>query len=195
MKKRNWWLAPVVAFPYMIACLMIVLVAIFVSPEFARPTSRADVSDTVVMILVIPLIVYVLTAGCTITFAVKGIRKKWEPQQLAKSTMIVKLVQIPAYLFFGISGLICAIAVFGTLITIGLFILDCMILILTACLTAAAAINGTREGILSKTECVLFVLSQLVFCLDVVATIVCYGIIRKRTTEQRKTVIPAQSLQ
>ena len=182
MEKKNWWLAPIVLLPYLILALMISLVVMFADPEFSLPISNENIRNGTTIILLGLLILYMLTAVCTISFSVKGIRKKWEPLQLAKTAMIVKLIQIPAYLFFGVCGFLCTITVFGTLITLLIFLVDYMILILTAILTATAAINGFKQGNLSKAACICFILLQFVFCLDVVVTIACYCLIRKGRT-------------
>ena len=153
MDKKNWWLVPIVLLPYLILSFLIFIGVICVNPEFFRLANSLD-TDSAMQVLIIFLTLSGLTAVCTVTFAVKGIRKKWEPLQLAKSAMIVKLIQIPAYVLFGICGFLGAITVFGTLITILIILVDCMILILTACLSAAAAINGSKQGSLSKAECI-----------------------------------------
>lgn len=99
---------------------------------------------------------------------------------MAKSAMITKLIQVPAYTTILVLGVLLAITAFTIPFSIGLFLFDSLTLFLTGLLTAAAAINAVRQGFVTAMDCVLIMVLQFIFCIDVVASIILYLKLRKR---------------
>jgi len=109
------------------------------------------------------------------------ITQKCDALSLAKTAMIIKLIQIPAYIVIFLLSVIFLTTIFLFAVAILFFILNCMTLIMTGLLNSAAVIRAIDEH-LTTFKCSFWViLLQFVFCADVVASIVFYVKTRKRS--------------
>lgn len=98
------------------------------------------------------------------------LRKRWSAQELAQASMWIKLIQIPAYIFWFIVG--AALFLFmGPLLA---FVIDVMAILLTGILGLVAVLQCRREGILTRGQAVLYGILQFFFCVDIVAAIILY---------------------
>lgn len=178
-RNRIWYILPTAVLPYLV---LLALAVIFFSadhPVFAFLMESVFGGNA--LLLIAALLLYCVFAGMlSVICFVTGIRKGWDALSLAKSAMILKLCQVPAYALIFVLGIVFAITLFTIPFAIGLFLLDCLTLCLTGLLTAAAAINAVRQGFFQSKEVLWIVLLQLVFCADVAATIAFYCKLRKR---------------
>lgn len=115
-----------------------------------------------------------VTGICTV-----GAGKRWTALELAKANMVVKLVQIPAYVLIFLMGLACTITIFTIGFTVVFFFLDCLSIVLTGLIGLGAAKLGCREGILSKKETLLYGVLPFLFCLDVICAIVLFRKVKR----------------
>jgi hypothetical protein len=99
---------------------------------------------------------------------------------MAKTAMIVKLTQVPAYVLIFILGVLFVITLFTIPFTLGIYLLDCLTLALTGFLTLAAVICAIRQGLCTWKECIWVVILQFIFCGDVVASILFFRMLKKR---------------
>lgn len=182
-KRRIWFLIPTALLPYL---LLLALATIFFSNEhpffewIMESVFRNDGIRLIAALLLFGILAAVLSAVCFLV----SIRKGWDAQSLAKSAMIIKLIQAPAYILIFVLGVVLAITLFTIPFSIGLFLMDCFTLLLTGLLTAAAAINAVRQGFFQPKEVIWIVVLQLVFCADVVAAIVFYLRLRKKVSSE-----------
>lgn len=116
----------------------------------------------------------VITAATTAIFIIFAIRNRWNALKLAKVAMVIKLIQIPAYIMIFVLGFIFMFTIFTFVITLCLILVDCFILLLTGLLTTASVINAVRQGDVEFKEVVWVVILQTVFCADVIATVLFY---------------------
>lgn len=178
-KKRIWFILPAALLPYL---GILALAVIFFSTEnpvfefIMESIFNSNALDLIATLLLYCILATVLSIVC---FAV-SIRKRWDALSLAKSAMIMKLFQVPAYVLIFVLGVLFAFAIFTIPFAVGLFLLDCLTLFLTGLLTAAAVMNAVRQGVFKSKEVIWIILLQLVFCADVVASIVFYTTLRKR---------------
>lgn len=178
-KKRIWYIIPAALLPY---AALLVLATIFFSTRhriFGFIVEEIFQGNIWFLLAAFFLFCLLSTALSTICF-VKSIREKWDPLSLAKYAMITKLIQIPAYILIYILGVLLFISIFTFAFSIGLFLLDCLAVVLTGLLTIAAAINAIRWDIFRTKEVLWIIILQFIFCADVAASIVLYRKLKKR---------------
>lgn len=88
--------------------------------------------------------------------------------------MIIKIIQIPAYLFIFAIGFVCLITIFTVGISFVLLILDGVSIILSGLIGVFVVRRCYADGILTRTEMVIHSILQFVFCLDVVSAIIVF---------------------
>ena len=97
-------------------------------------------------------------------------RKCWGGRQLARAVMVIKLIQIPAYvLWFSLGAGLFFLGMF-----IVAFIVDVLAIILTGLVGLAAAMQCKKEGILTGDWVWLYGILQFIFCIDVISAIILY---------------------
>ena len=99
---------------------------------------------------------------------------------LAKFAMIIKWMQVPAYVAIFALGLIFAITLFTIPIAIIFVLVDCLTLLLTGLLTISAAVVAVRQGVFQTKDVLWIILLQFVFCADVLAATVFYKKLRNK---------------
>ena len=178
-KKKIWFLIPSALLPYMVLCALAV---VFLSTK--HPLSQwimeAVFRNNGLLLVAAVLLFSVLVAALSALCFVTAIRKGWDPVPLARTAVIIKLCQIPAYILVLALGVLLATSLFTIPFAIALFALDCLTLVLTGLPIIAAAINATRKGICAWNDIIWLILPQFVFCADVVAAIIFYNKLRKR---------------
>ena len=99
---------------------------------------------------------------------------------MAKTAMIVKLIQIPAYLTIFVLGALFLITIFTYAITIILFLIDCVTLFLSGLLTISSVINASRSQLITKRDAVIFSILQFFFVSDVFSSIILFIHLREK---------------
>ena len=127
---------------------------------------------------------------CLIAFVVSvvyfavALCKRWDALTLAKYAMILKLSQIPTYTAIFVLAVPFVVSVITIPFAIGLWWFDCFTLFLSGIFMVAAIINTVRQGMFTSREVCWFVILQFFFCADVVAAIVFYLRLKKKTEEK-----------
>lgn len=133
-------------------------------------------------LLILALIAFWLVARiCDIFFCVEGMIKECNPNQLALANMLLKVIQIPAYVLIFLIGSACMLTIFTFAISFFLFLLDVMSIFLSG-MVGFVAVKANQAS-LSRKEFVLHGVLQFVFCADVVSAIIVF---RKAVAEKRK---------
>ena len=178
-KKRIFWIAvPALLLPYL---TLLTLATIFLSttvPFFKWVMEVVFCSNALYLIAAFLICCFVVAVFSVVCFFV-SIYKKWDCVSLAKLFMIVKLIQIPAYVLIFVLGVFMAITVFTIPFSIALFLFDCFSLALTGIGVVSAAINAIRQGVSTPKELFWLAIAQFFFCVDVVASIVLYVKLKK----------------
>lgn len=137
------------------------------------------------MLLVLAIICNVYAIVATIYNIYCAVKGKYTAEHMAKLNMLVKLIQIPAYIFHFIMG---AFSMFMSVWGIGFFIWAILIDLLTICLTGtnaiAAIICCCKENIFKKRMGILYGVLNYIYCVDVVACIILF--IHSRVKEDLK---------
>jgi len=121
-----------------------------------------------------------IAAGMCVIFLILALRRRWEPCFVAKVAMILKLIQIPAYIVIFILGVLFLLTVFTIPFTFALVIFDCVAILMSGLVTVSSIINARRMGMISKAEAVIFAVLQFVFVLDVISAVVLFGMLSGR---------------
>ncbi len=177
--KKIWLVIPTVAAPYIV---LLCLALIFSSTEVpAICNIMENVFKNSIWNLMLALLIYfaislLLATVCFIISICKG----YDALSLAKPTMIIKLIQIPAYITIFVLGVIFFITVFTAPFSLALFLLDCLMLFMTGLLNCAAVIVAIRQGFTTFKQSFWVIILQFVFCADVVASIIFYSKIKKK---------------
>lgn len=172
---------PSILFPYLVLLAPVTLFFSTKSPIFRFIMEKLFFGNIWIMVaalLAFGLIAAVLDLICVYL----SIREKRSALSVAKTAMIVKLCQIPAFIAIFILGAILTITIFTIPFTIALFLFDCATLFLSGILTAAAVINAFRCEDLSRNEAFLCIASQFIFCIDVIGAIVLFSLLKKRAS-------------
>ena len=171
--KRVLPAIPILLLPYF---ALLTLATIFLSTKstfFNRIMEFVFHSNALYLIaafFVCCLLVTILSAVCFII----SIYKKWDALSLAKLYMIIKLLQIPAYVLIFVLGGLFSITIFTIPFSIALILIDCISLFLTGLGVVSAVINTIRQDVFNAKEVIWVVIAQFFFCVDVVASIILY---------------------
>lgn len=93
--------------------------------------------------------------------------------------MIVKLIQVPAYIIIFILAVLFLITIFTAPFTAALFIFDYLMLIMTGLLNSAAVIAAIRQRKTTFKSSFWVLLLQFFFCADAVASVVFFLKVRQ----------------
>ncbi len=118
-------------------------------------------------------------AGLIGALAILFARRLWTPQAMALTAMIVKLVQIPAYVLWFLFAM-AAIPFGGPAIA---FFFDALTIIISGTLGLAAVLRNHRAGRLTTFQSVGCGVLQFLFCVDIIGAIFVYYISRKHKEE------------
>lgn len=123
-------------------------------------------------ILLFGIIMYI----ANIVFLWNARHGKWSAKELARTNMIVKLIQIPAYFVIFVIGLLCTIMIFTIGISFALILLDAFSIGMTGLFASAAFHNLRKEQLISKEMWLLYSIASFIFCVDIVIAIIGYRI-------------------
>lgn len=99
---------------------------------------------------------------------------RYPAKSAALVSMIIKLVQIPAYIGIFITGIILAVSVFTYAIALILIFVDAAVILCTGMFGAVSVIRSCNEGILTKKQAILYSVMQFLYCFDVIFAVILY---------------------
>lgn len=127
-------------------------------------------------ILIVGIILYILN----MILIIKAGNGKYSGKKMAKTHLIVKLVQIPAYIGIFLISILCLITIFTAGFSIALWILDVMSIGMTGLFAAATFRCLKWEEKITGREQVLFTIGSFLFCIDTVISVIGYVKSRKK---------------
>lgn len=171
-KKRIWLILPSLFLPYL---LLLTVSIIFFSPFLLEHFTELLQNPSAIL-LVIPLfVIYCLL--CTIPcglFAIFSVKNNWDELSIAKTSMIFKLVQIPAYIVIFVVGVLLFLGIWTIPVSIIFFIVDVLSVALTSIITISSIAIAMRNNKIQSDKAIAFIASQLFFCVDVLGAILYY---------------------
>lgn len=181
--KQFWFMIPTILIPYLMAAIPLFIFFSVKVPVLNQIMSSVFQNNALILLFV--FIIYTVIACCLSALCFfLSIKNHWDSLSLAKTAMIIKLIQIPGYIAVFILGAICLITVFTFAITFIFVLFDFLTLLMTGQLIAASAINASRKGQLSLKRSWWVIALQTVFCADVVTAIVFYKQLRNIQSQQ-----------
>ena len=126
-----------------------------------------------------------------VALLVSGLARKKDALDLARVNVVIKLVQIPAYLLIFAVGLLCMITIFTFGISLILMILDGASILFSGLVGICAVKRGHAEGILSPGEWILHSILQFVFCADIVSAVIVYRKGKRKTANRNSLTFPS----
>ena len=136
--------------------------------------------DNVLFVLLFLIILYAVALICTTVLFITIIAKKWDSREALRINMLIKLIQVPAYLIIFIIGLACLLTIFTLGFSIILFILDIMTIFLTGLIGVAGIKRAHVENKLSTKAATKYGISQFIFCADVISAILVYRKVKEK---------------
>ncbi len=125
------------------------------------------------------IILGLVSIALTVLVFVLSLKGKWDPLFLSKCAMIIKLIQIPAYILIFVYGVLFAVTVWLFVVSFIAIIVDYITLLMSSSFNIAAIINLIREKKLSFKKSIPLIISQFIYCVDVVGAIILYRKIKK----------------
>lgn len=174
MNKKLFFVSiPIVIGPYL---ALFALATIFFSTKlpFFRWTMEEVFCGNALYLVAAMLIFCVLVVVWSGIISFVSVYKKWDALSVAKTAMIIKLAQIPAYVSIFVLGVLLVTGIFTIPFAIGLFVLDCLFVLMTGLLVISAVVISIRNDRHTFNELFWIVLLQFVFCGDVIASILLY---------------------
>lgn len=159
--KKYWPLVMIAAYPYI---LLIVFVLFMNTPPGVWMLVPLAIAAAVIAMVVFSLIA--VYQDC--------VKQKRSGRELLRQTMIIKLIQIPAYAATLIYGVVMAIFVFLMIYIPLLILIDILAIAATGLLGFAGVVRAWKEGSLDSVTALICGILQFVFCIDVVAAIAAY---------------------
>lgn len=117
---------------------------------------------------------FALALACNIVFFALSIWRKWDFRQVALCNMLVKLIQIPAYISIFFLSVLCFSMLFTIGIAVVLLLFDCASILLTGLIGVVAIIRCRSSNVISKKFSIVNGILQFVFCVDVISAIVIF---------------------
>lgn len=115
----------------------------------------------------------------TIIFTIISVDKNYNTNinnaiSLAKIQMIIRLIQIPAYVIIFLMGIACIITIFTIGISIALVILDFISIVTTGISSIAVYTILYKCNLISNKEKNIYSILSFVYCLDVIVSVISY---------------------
>ena len=159
-------------FIYLIAILPVMLIASDKS-KFITWIWKYLFHNSVFVPLILLLfgaVMYILN----IIFMIQARNGCFHATDLARANMIVKLIQIPAYIFIFMIGILCMVMIFTIGISFVLLLLDALSIGLTGLFAIAAFQNLNREGMITRKAQFIYSIASFLFCVDVIIAVIGY---------------------
>lgn len=181
MNRKTIWLAlPALLNPYIILLALAILFCSPDNPICAAMMEHLFANNALMLgavVLWYEILAFLLSAVCMIL----GICKAWDAVSLSKTTLLLKLIQIPAHVMIFILAVACMITIFTIPFTLLLLILDYLTLMMSGLFTSTAVINAIRQRKTSFRQSFWVILLQFISCADVVAAFIFYTKLKKQS--------------
>lgn len=143
--------------------------------------------DAIMIIFGVIFIIYNIYIFFIIIFNfVQAIKGKYSAYQLAKMNLLIKGLQIPAYLFhFGLGLIGLVMSVWGIGFIIVAVVVDFLTIALTGLNALGCAIRMKKENKASTVVAVFTGMYSFVFCIDVVIAVVLFVMMHKDSVKEK----------
>ena len=121
-KKTIWFVIPTILLPYL--SIFVLFTVFFCTRYFPFTFIMEDIFQGNIWSLLAVFSLYcLLSAVFSIVYFIRSIRQNGDPLLLAKQAMVIKLVQIPAFICIFILAVLLVVGIFTYVISFVLFLL------------------------------------------------------------------------
>ena len=175
---------PLILFPY---AYLILLAFIGVTSSFFDQWMNLKSYDyTVETLIIVYLVSTLFTIFYNLIITLKG---KYTAYEAAKINLLVKGIQVPAYIFHFVIGMMgMVMSVWGIGLILFAVVVDLITILLTGINSIGCSIRMRKENILTTRAAVLMGIGCFIYCADLVIAVVYFIHARKKANPQ-----PAQS--
>jgi len=170
--KRYLPLLLIILFPYLIIFAVICIFTGFLMETIFQNNG--------LLLLFLLIFIYIIALICAIIVFIKIIIKKQNAQEILHINMVIKLIHIPAYIILFLMGMASLITIFTMGFGIAFFILDCLTIFLTGLIGLGGLIRSLIEKKISFKSVLFYGISQFIFCIDVISSIIIYRKVKKK---------------
>ena len=181
--KKYFLLLPALLLPYF---LIFMLLCFF--NDFLREHLLGNNPFIAILMLWLSLSIAFV---CNIIFIVLCILKKWNAKGISRANMIIRLIQVPAYIIIFILGFFLLTSPFTMAFSLIFFIFDCISVFIMGLIGLVSVIRCYTVGGCTKTFAVVCGLLQFVFCADVITSIIIF--IKARSAAKKDTSYAAST--
>lgn len=158
---------PVIVYPY----IYVLILAVFFLFAGVLPEDTTDIS--LLVLLIIAVIYNLYSFVIVIVNAVQTARGKRTARQAARMNLIIKGIQIPAYIGHFILGFIgLAMSVWGIGFLLWAVLIDLLTILLTGISSIGCSIRMRKEQLVSLPGAIFMGIGCFIYCVDVVIAIV-----------------------
>ncbi len=178
MKKLGFLLWPTMLMPYVV---LLSLSFIFLNNPVSKFFMEKVFGGFALWLILTVALFAVIAVVCTLIYFFTSVAKNADVVALSKYIMIIKLIQIPAYVLIFVLGLMFLITIFTMPFSIVLFFIDCLVLGLTGLISVGVIILSVRQKYCTWKEVLWIAICQFIFCVDVVASVVLFNKIKRKS--------------
>ena len=167
---------PVIIYPY----IYVLILAVFFLFVGVLPEDTTDIS--LLVLLIIAVIYNLYSFVIVIVNAVQTAKGKLTAGQAARMNLIIKGIQIPAYIMHFILGFIgLAMSVWGIGFLLWAVLIDLLTILLTGISSIGCSIRMRKERLVSLPGAIFMGIGCFIYCADVVIAIVYVVKARKKS--------------
>lgn len=158
---------PVIVYPY----IYVLILAVFLLFLGILPEDYTDMAP--IGLLIVAVIYNLYSFVIVIVNAVQAAKGKMTAKQAARMNLIIKGIQIPAYIMHFILGFIgLAMSVWGIGFLLWAVLIDLLTILLTGINSIGCSIRMRKEGLVSLPGAIFMGIGCFIYCVDVVIAIV-----------------------
>ena len=133
------------------------------------------------LFFVIAALFQVLVLGLSIYGAVSTTKNDCSASEAARVNLFIKGIQIPAYIFHFIIGLMGTLmSIWGIGLIMLALIVDVITILLTGIHSIGCAVKMNKQGILTSPVAILMGVGSFIFCVDVIIAVIYVIIAREK---------------
>ena len=168
-----------------ITCILntLCLYLIMIFPFFTFLSSKVKFLDTIwekvfnynayiPMGVLLGLVLFTLILN--IINLVKTLKSNDDTKYLVKSNMVVRLIEIPAYLIIFITCIVCLMTIFTFIISFLLAIFSYVCLIMTGLYAISCYKKLKDKNVISKKEFIIYSILSFIYIADIIVSIIAY---------------------
>ncbi len=147
-----------------------------------------DVFHDSLIFILIPVFFSVIQGVLSIVFVILSAAGKVKLDGIPRTNMIMRMLQLPAYVMMFVYGLLCLITIFTFGISIGIIVLEFLGLITSGLYAISTFIYMKREGKITAKGQVLLSIFSFFYLSDYIASIVAF-VKNSESESKRKPIL------